>query len=354
MPNPWLPISLLPQATLASALWVLPAVAMLLIVLRLRMFGEQGIARTIAAVAVVSVVIGALQRAGGPASPAYFYAITNFGVAVGTFANANHLAALLVMTLPFLAAIEASPLEGRAAGQMAVTRRIVLATIAALLLLGIVLSGSLAVIGLVPPVLFASWALLYKKPGRARIALLGTAGLILLGIIALVALPVNLISADAAVSQGTRLEFWRHTLMLIGQSFPVGTGLGTFQSLYPSTENPATITGTYVNHAHNDYLELLLELGLVGILLIGVFLLWWLRRVASLWNDPTSAPVQLAATIATGVLLLHSLVDYPLRTAGLSTVFAMCCALMTGVAPHVVQRNRGGSRHDRSRRDRRR
>ena len=341
IPLPWLPLSLSPQGTLSSALGLLPAIAMLALILRLKLFDERSVARSIALISVVAVVVGALQRVGGAGSPAYFYAISSFGSAVGPFANANHFAALLVVTIPFLATIEAEPIEGRAQQQALFARRVLLAGIVALIVFGIVLSGSLAIVGLLPPVLFGSALIAYRKGARARLALFGTIGIVAAGALALAFLPLEtLVSSDADVSQGTRLEFWSHTLGLIAQSFPVGTGLGTFQRLYPSTEDAAAITGTFVNHAHNDYLEIILEFGIGGLLLIIAFLLWWARRVVILWTEATTTPVELAATIASGALLLHSLVDYPLRTAGLSTLFALCCAIMTGVAPRVVQRRR--------------
>ena len=52
----------------------------------------------------------------------------------------------------------------------------------------------------------------------------------------------------------------------------VGAGPGT------STTDPATIERTYVNHAHNDYLELALEGGIPAIVLMLLFLAWWARR----------------------------------------------------------------------------
>ena len=57
-----------------------------------------------------------MQLAGGMQSPWYFYDITNYGVAVGFFSNANHEATLLVATVPFLAALYlAATVKGRSA-----------------------------------------------------------------------------------------------------------------------------------------------------------------------------------------------------------------------------------------------
>jgi hypothetical protein len=102
---PWLPLTLTPEATLASLLWLLPAVAIFLSIVVLGAFRPRSIAAVIVAVMLVSVLIGALQVIGGSDS-AYFYRITNYGGAVGFFANSNHNATLLLVSIPFLAALQ--------------------------------------------------------------------------------------------------------------------------------------------------------------------------------------------------------------------------------------------------------
>ena len=83
-----------------------------------------------------------------------------------------------------------------------------------------------------------------------------------------------------------------------------------------------------VNHAHNDYLELLLELGIPGLALLLVFLVWWFWQTAQIWTAREVSLLARAATIASGALLLHSIVDFPLRTAAMAGLFAWCLAIM--------------------------
>ena len=84
---------------------------------------------------------------------------------------------------------------------------------------------------------------------------------------------------------------------------------------------------TYVAHAHNDYLQLVVELGLPGALLVLAFLTWWVLAVRRVVAIP-DVPLSHAAAIASGVVLLHSAWDYPIRTAAIGAVFAMCCVLI--------------------------
>jgi O-antigen ligase len=126
----------------------------------------------------------------------------------------------------------------------------------------------------------------------------------------------------------TRAEIWGHTAQLVRTTMPAGTGLGSFVSVYPLAEDPAATTSTFINHAHNDALEIALELGVAGIILLIASLAWWAVLVARVWKSTLSTLYARAATIASGALLAHSLVDYPLRTAALAAIFALCLALM--------------------------
>ena len=123
----------------------------------------------------------------------------------------------------------------------------------------------------------------------------------------------------------------------IGDTMPLGSGLGSFVKVYPLYENLDQATPEYVIHAHDDYAELTLELGLAGVLLILGFVAWWLAAVRAGWRMGGGWPYARAASIATGVMLVHSLVDFPLRTAALSATFAMCLALLIDRRPSQRQ-----------------
>jgi len=71
-----------------------------------------------------------------------------------------------------------------------------------------------------------------------------------------------------------------------------------------------------------------LELGLGGIVLIALFICWWIVAAAKVWTSPLSTPYGRAATIASGVILAHSVVDFPLRTSAISAIFGVTIALI--------------------------
>ena len=100
-----MPLSLAPGATVASLLWLLPPVAMFLMVLTLPLEERRRLGGAIVILAVISIILGVLQLLGGPNGALYFYEITNAGSPVGFFANINHQATLLLSALPFAAMI---------------------------------------------------------------------------------------------------------------------------------------------------------------------------------------------------------------------------------------------------------
>ena len=105
--------------------------------------------------------------------------------------------------------------------------------------------------------------------------------------------------------------------------WPVGSGIGSFNRVYRLFEDPDAVTNVFVNHAHNDYLEVFAETGLLGIVLILVFLAWWSLRSAQAWRDPRPDSYWAqAASVVVGIILVHSLVDYPIRTPAIMALFA--------------------------------
>ena len=341
-----MPISDAPYASVLTLLAALPAIAVFIVTERLSP-SPRAIALAIVVGMMASIFVGALQVAGGPKSTAYFYEIHNPG-AIGFFANQNHMAALLVVGLPMAAALVLSAESKR---QLPSPARYGLGlAILLLVILGIGLNASRAAIGLSVPVLLASAALspALVKWRTPTLVLSALALLVGVGIIMSNPITSSDLSSDESGMVGSRGEVWSTTGKAIADSFPFGTGLGSFQDVYHQYEDPDQVTRVYVNHAHNDYLELALELGAGGILVMIGFLFWWGIVSARIWMSTYGSPFGRAATIATGAILAHSIVDFPLRTAAISAIFAACVAMMTQrtlAEPRLKSGERRQSRH---------
>jgi O-antigen ligase len=334
---------LLPFEALKSAVWLLPAIVLALAMLRRSEWQPQHLAWVIVAAMVLSVILGAVQLGQGRGSPAYFYAITNVGSTVGFFANSNHLATLLLVSLPFIAALIAHQLR---AGREEFKFPFVVIGIGlvGLALTGIVVNGSLAGWSLVGPVMAASGVILVRRSSLRK------ASLILLPLVLAGGMSWMLLTEEGSQllefeelgsANASRQNIWANTAQAIGDHLPLGSGLGTFTAVYRRYEDPAMIQRAYINHAHNDYLELLLELGLAGIVLFAVFIVWWSRSFVRVWLDETASPFAIAGAIASGTILIHSIVDYPLRTAAVSGIFAvsLCLMVLRPVRASRSQRN---------------
>jgi O-antigen ligase len=199
-----------------------------------------------------------------------------------------------------------------------------------LLVAGVMVSNSLACLALLVPVLGATAAMLkpeIKVPFWviAVVMLLTVAGLaafLLYGPVA------NDLTAKGALAGISRGEFLATGSRILADYAPFGSGLGTFQDLYKWYEDPTIVSSTFVNHAHNDLLELLIETGVFGLAALGAFLIWYVPRAWRLWAGDRRLPYALAASVIIGVELLHSLVDYPLRTAAMSSLFAVALVLL--------------------------
>jgi O-antigen ligase len=261
--------------------------------------------------------------------PWYLYAETNPGYAVGFFANANHMATLLVIALPFLAALAAA---AKGASIQRYSAFIVLTASAGLVILvGVALNGSLAAYGLVLPVLAASALIIVPRGSAIRSALIVIAAVLLAAAIAFIAtssIGSSSLGSEAATSVQSRQEILATTMRGVKDYFSLGSGLGSFRDVYPLYEDSAGVGGTYVVHAHNDYAELALEMGCAGIVLLILFLLWWGAALRRVWGTAGNGSFARAASVASAAILAHSLVDFPLRTAAVSAAFGMCLALL--------------------------
>jgi O-antigen ligase len=329
-PLPWLPISLAPRATVASLLWLLPALAVLLGILRLGSFKPTGIAFVIVVATALAVLLGTLQIAGGEGSPWYPYKITNYGVTVGFFSNANHMATLLVVSVPFLAGLYMGARSKGRSSEKSAGLFAMLGGFFCLVIVGLFINASLAGLGLMVPVSAASILMMMRKR-KPPVWSLGLLALLTAASLAVVfsnKLDNNLFGAGAETDVVSRYTTFTVSADATKDYFPFGSGVGTFQGIYRMYEEADRVTTTYINHVHSDWIEILLETGILGAAVLILFLIWWLRRTIAIWKAPDPDYLARAATIASAAIIAHSLVDYPLRTAAISAVFAACCALM--------------------------
>lgn len=326
MENVWRPISLQPSQTLISAMSLLPPVAALLLTLHA---SNRARVKTVWAIIVISIAssfLGMLQLFQNTSQGAYIYKITNYGASVGFFANANHLASLFLIALIFSSEL---PFDRRNISQSKYAFwSIIKWALVAFFAVNTIVNGSVAGIGL----LLAALTYVALRSDRIR-GWVGSSRLTIGSIGVAVGVGVGTFIwqfsghlstfAETSVKGEDRLEFATNTLRMIGDSFPFGYGLGTFRGVYLGYENLSTVTMTFVNHAHNDYLEFVSDFGLVALAILVLYAIWFVRRVGWMWTTRVAVePYCYAAAMVVVILASHSLVDYPLRTSAIASIFA--------------------------------
>jgi O-antigen ligase len=108
----------------------------------------------------------------------------------------------------------------------------------------------------------------------------------------------------------------------------LGWGLGAFPNAYPGFRS--FYTEKFVNAAHNDYLQLLIETGLMGFAAAVWFIVALYRRALPAlrdWDTEWSRAFRLAALMGCTGILVHSLVDFNLQIPANAACFAVLCAM---------------------------
>jgi O-antigen ligase len=313
---------------------------------------------------ILSGLLGMLQVVGAPDGLLYFYSITNNGSAVGLFSNRNHAAIYLACMFPMLAVYASTGLrtieQARFRAWMAIG---VGAAIIPLLLVtgsrGGILVGLLGIV---------SAALLFRRPeivqrAKRKVAKFNLAyvfgGLAVVGLGLVTALFARARALERLLateqSEDGRLQIWDSVARIAWKYFPAGSGFGSFAEVYQSDEPFQLLSPDYTNHAHNDWLEVSMTGGALGVFLLLTAVAAWGRQSISAWQRPDGGSSGTALARMASVLLLMfaaaSVADYPLRVPSMMCVATMCAiwladpVSMSGAIRRSETKN-GGSRSE--------
>jgi len=138
---------------------------------------------------------------------------------------------------------------------------------------------------------------------------------------------------DAVSRQG----IWKITVAII-KDFPLfGVGAGNYQYIYPSYDNG--VVSSYVDHAHNDYLQLLAEQGVVSVMLLGLVIIRCLGsavKTIRYSHNMISSAFAASALLGCSVMLLHGIVDFNFYIPSNAVYFFVFLAMahMAGFPAH--------------------
>lgn len=158
----------------------------------------------------------------------------------------------------------------------------------------------------------------------------------------------DLVTENGLSKQGEslsgRLDSWQDSLSIIA-AFPLtGSGMGTFTAIYPSYKTISM--DNLLRQAHNEYIEMTTDGGLIAVVLIAAFLVLFFRQNFFLFRqrrDNFARHLYLGTLAGLVALLLHSITDYQFRqTSAVPVAFFFLLGIQT-VAIHSRQSSSGRS-----------
>lgn len=333
--KPDLAVSLIPGETMLALLSLLAPVAVFLVAIGSNAERLKILIAIFLGIAGIEAALGLIQYASG--NPDFYFGITPNGKsAQGTYLNRDHFAAFMEMALPITIGLTLYTL-GRQEQQhhtpddswIKLHETLVFGSLMLLILLGGIFSRSRAGVFLsIVAVLLSSLAFARHIGGRQSVGITTVFGTIAAGIatsIGLVPVLNRFVAQDPL--EDARWTIAQHTIEGIKTFFPLGSGPGTFPDIYRAFQPIDQMK--FINNAHNDYLELLFEMGLAGAFIIASFLALYLYGWVKLWGQRWDRLhfLQVAAGISIFLLLLHSFVDFNLHTPANMIFFAFMCGI---------------------------
>jgi O-antigen ligase len=149
--------------------------------------------------------------------------------------------------------------------------------------------------------------------------------------------------ADAGVTG--RIAIVKDSFRMLWQRPFLGWGLGTFAVVYPSFRS--FFTNLWVNEAHNDFIQTLVETGIAGFAIACSFLVLLFREgVPNLrcWRSDARSSIVLAAFVGCVGLLVHGFFDFNLQIPANAAFFFALSALVTGRFTGVRSHNESWGR----------
>lgn len=281
------------------------------------------------------------------------------GLATGTFINRNHYANLLVLSLAagiglLLAQMNlagAPTMRARLRSFLQATLgpkgrlRIYLVAIVIALVLTRSRMGNAAFFSALTVVgLFALWRLRQRsRPLAILVISVLVIDLLVIGtwfgveqVIDRIQKTVQVEDNAWLVQDRNRIDADRESLAIIGLRPIGGWGGGTFYTVYPAWRGDDQ---RFMDHAHNDYLEFAVEYGLVGLLLLAIFVFSCGHRAAQGLADrdqPRVFGISFATLMAIVAMMIHATVDFSLQIPANAAWFVVLCILPFAVNRRIA------------------
>lgn len=324
-PQPWRPLSIVPGATLNAAASLIIPFTILVLATAMKPIERAYLPHMLLALIGSSLFIGLLQIIGaGFDNP---FVNDTPGQISGVFANRNHFALFLslgCLIAPIWALADSRQLVWRLPLGVGLTIWMVLTILATGSRAGLLLTVLALVMAAfhlrrhVKRVMtrYPRWVVFVLAGGFAAIA----ATFLAISVLANRAQSISRLFTDD-VGQDMRARGLPIVLRMIREYFPFGTGLGSFDPMFRMHEPMSLLKLTYFNHVHNDFLEIVLDAGLPGLILLTTVVGWTAYAGFRAWRKASGRREAfddqgLARLGASMLVLIYiaSIFDYPART----------------------------------------
>jgi len=294
---------------------------------------EERLRKVVATIAIFGGIIafvGILQRLASP-DAIYGYRPAAQAIPFGPYVNRHHFASLMVL----FTGVVLSHLLG---GGYSRDRELLLAIPLVLMAVAVVLTGSRG--GVIAYLATFGICLAGQLRGgvRAKLPLMLGAGAFGLFVVFLVIFlggadallrSTGLQSAAEDISSG-RTHFWSVAWRVFTANPIVGSGMDAFGVAFTQFD---TRNGFFrIEQAHNDYLQILADGGVIGFAIVASFIFLLVMKGVAAFKDASASEFQrvtrLGAFAGCVGILVHSFVDFPLRTVSNAFFFLLVAALL--------------------------
>ena len=264
-------------------------------------------------------------------SPGKIYGIyeTRFAVPFGSFVNRHNFAAYMEMTMSV-------PLGLLFAGAVGKDKRLLYLTAIALMGVALLMSGSRGgLVALLAEIILLIMLTTGASSRKALFLKVGSAGLLIAAIVigsifiggesSLTRIAETAASKDVTTDRG---HIWSVTMDVIEHNMPLGAGFGALGVAYTPYDDRSGLER--VEQAHNDYLQVVVDAGIVGAV-IGLLFLFWLFQLglkAAKTENLYRRGVAIGALAGCFAILVHSIFDFVLHTTAISILFITLMALI--------------------------
>ena len=282
----------------------------------------------------------------------FYRKIHNLDSVTGTFVNRNHLSGYLEMIIPLaigllIARIDIFAMRGLTSrerllrlSERGLSTNLFLFFAVILMSVAIIFSNSRSGVFILvfTFILFSGFAAIYsdisgfKKKGIRDFLKVTFVVILLISLYIGIDGVLQRFSLDRLLHEGRPIH-WANTVRTFLDYPLFGTGLGTFGALYPpleGVEGPIALV-----HAHNDYLEFLSELGIVGFSLLFGGILYMIVISFLVWRTrkyPEIKGLALGGIISLTGILIHSLTDFNLHIPANMVLFSVLLPLTMVIA----------------------